>query len=609
MLVNVGSLDCATPEAPILSLIKDPLSATPDASTVCDLSPQLQDYFFVFVAYNPSDNKIYVNEVRNFVTSKIWKLDVGLPGDIACPAVIPLEPTYVVGYTINNFEFDNSGNLWAIRNYDHTTGQCIIENLELTDGSVISGKVLQFPEGHFPTDIGSGDLAILPNGRFFATLGRDSSQLYEIKNYNGGSGNATADFLKTMPSNTFGLAYINGELEVTGTNSLDSCYYFDYDISSNSLGEKKLFQNGQSPIDNTSFSPVVGITKELTGVTKVNENTADIVYEMYVQNMGNAILQNINVADNLETVFGAGNVSNVSTNFAAGYNVPGLVLNSDYNGITDINLLGPGQTLTNETSATGNYFFKIDIHCRVTNLKTDTIYYNSAIATCIIGSSLSQTLINVTDTSNNGPASVIDPNMNGRPNEPGENIPTPFDWKKILLPVNFINVHANLQHANALIQWQIATPVTEANNFEVQYSVDGINWKVLSQIKITDRNQNVYQAEQTNIPAGNVYYRIKQIDNNGFYVFSKIVMLNNTIKNNFTIYPNPANNYINIDRAYNQNKNATIELFNAVGQKLLSKKILTSSEKIQTANFPDGTYLLKLIDNDEVRTYKIIIKH
>jgi len=609
VLVNVGSRDCATPEAPILSLIKNPFSVTPDASTVCDLSAQLQDYFFVFVAYNPSDNKIYVNEVRNFINSKIWKLDIGLPGDIACPASIPIEPTYIVNYTINNFEFDNSGNLWAIRNYDPATGQCIIENTELANGSVISGKILQFPEGHFPTDIGSGDLAILPNGRFFATLGRDPSQLYEIKNYNGGTGNATADFLQAMPSNTFGLAYLNGELEITGTNSLDSCYYFDYDISSNTLVEKKLFQNGQSAIDNTSISPVVGITKELTNVTKVNDNTADIVYEMYVQNMGNAILQNINIADNLENAFGAGNVSNVSTNFVPGYNVPGLILNSDYNGITDTDLLGPGQTLTNETSATANYFFKIDIHCRVTNLRIDTIYYNSAIASCIIGSSLSQTLINVTDSSNNGPASVIDPNMNGRPNEPGENIPTPLDWKKIILPVSFINVHATVQNTNAIIQWQIAAPAIDANKFEVQYSVDGINWETVNQIKITDRNQTIYQVEQTNIPSGNVYYRIKQIDNNGFYIFSKIVMLNNKTKNSFTIYPNPANNFISIDKGYSENKNVTIELFNAVGQKLFDKRILTSSEKIQTAGFPNGTYLLKLIDNDEVKTYKIIIKH
>jgi hypothetical protein len=199
--------------------------------------------------------------------------------------------------------------------------------------------------------------------------------------------------------------------------------------------------------------------------------------------------------------------------------------------------------------------------------------------------------------------------MNGNPNERGENIPTPLDWKKIILPVNFINVHASLQQANAIIQWQIAAPVIDANKFEVQYSVDGVNWKIFNQVKITDQNQTIYQAEQTNIPTGNIYYRIKQIDDNGFYVYSKIVMLNNTIKNNFTVYPNPANNYINVDKAYSQNKNATIELFNAVGQKLLSKQLLTSSEKIQTANLPNGSYLLKLIDNDEVKTYKIVIKH
>ena len=103
VLVNVGSLDCARPDKATLSLIKNPLTGSPEAYANCDLTAQLPDYYFVFGAYNPSDNKIYINDTRNFAFSKVWKLDVGLPGDLTCPPQIPINPTYILNYTIINF--------------------------------------------------------------------------------------------------------------------------------------------------------------------------------------------------------------------------------------------------------------------------------------------------------------------------------------------------------------------------------------------------------------------------------------------------------------------------------------------------------------------------
>ncbi len=607
LLVNVGSNGCAVPTAPIFSLIKDPLSASPTELTNCNMTLQLPSYYFVFIAYNPSDNKIYINDTRNSDISKLWMLDMGLPGNIACPAVIPTEPTYTLNYSINNFEFDNSGKLWAIANYDPALGQCSIIQYEITTGSVISSKTLQFPTGNFPSDIGAGDLAILPNGRLFATLGREPSRLYEITNYNGGAGNATAMHLQSMPSNTFGIAYLNGQLEITGTNSVDSCYYFDYNISENILGEKKLFQNGQAPIDNTSISPVIGITKQITSAVKVNNNTADIVYEVYVKNMGNAIIQNINIVDDLGKVFGPSNVSNVSANLVAGYNAPGLTLNSGYNGITNTNVLNTGQNLVNQTSSSENYFFKVEIKCRVTNLQTNIIYYNSAISTGNIGAGAS--LLNTTDSSNNGAATLIDPNNNGIANELGENVPTPFNWAAIV-PVKFINATADLiNNTSILIKWQIATPVINANRFEIEYSTNGSAWKLLSQINITDIHQRFYQTEHQQIPTGTLYCRIKQIDNNGLFTYSKIIMSGTNFKNSISFFPNPANNYIKIDRGNSSGGKIQVEILNTFGQKLLSKKINTSSEELSTTHLPNGSYILKLMDPAEVKTYKIIIQH
>lgn len=607
LLVNFGSSNCYNVDAPVFSLIKNPLSLSPSLLTNCDLAAQLPDFFNVFIAYNPKNNKIYVADIRSGTETKIWVLDMGLPSNIACP-VIPLSPTYSYSYISNNFEFDNNGDLWSFSNYDVTTGQCNMDKFDVNSGQVINTRVLQFPAGNFPTSINSGDLTILPNGRMFATLGSSPSRLYEINNYSSTTTNASATYLQTMPNNCYGIAYLNGQLEVTGIDFSGTCYYFDYTISTNTLGIQKPFQIGQGPIDNSSLTPSVGVTKQLINATKVNSNTANLSYEIYVKNIGNVIINDINITEDLGAVFGAANVSNVRISFVAGANNGGLTLNPSYNGTTITNLLNTGQNLPNQTLSNTDYYFKVLVKCRVTNLNPATIYLNSAIGTGTIGNSGNGSLINVADSSNNGTEAATDPNNNGNAGEVDENVPTPFNFST--LPVRFVNVAATLNNkTSATIKWVVATPTINAEKFEVEYSTDGNSWIPLAEIKIMNSNQANFQFTHQQIPQGNLYYRIKQTDNDGSYVYSRIVLLRNKATGNYVIFPNPANNYIQVSAPYYSNGKTGIELLDATGRKIISKQMLSSTEEINTALLPDGTYFLKLVHNEEVKMHKVLVVH
>jgi len=608
ILVNFGSANCYNAGAPSFSLINNPLSISPSLLSSCDFTGKLPDFFSVFIAYNPKSNKVYVADVRSGTDTKIWVLDMGLPSNISCP-VIPVAPTYSYSYVSNNFEFDNNGDLWSLSNYNVNTGQCNMDKFDVTTGNVINTRVLQFPAGNFPTSISSGDLTILPNGRMFATLGSTPSRLYEINNYSSTSTNATATYLQTLPKDCFGIAYLNGQLEVTGIDFSSLCYYFDYDISTNTLGIQKPFQISQGPIDNSSITPSIGATKQLVNVVKVNGNTADLTYELFVKNLGNVILNNINATDDLGRVFGAANVSNVSTAFVPGANIGELILNPAYNGTSITNLLNAGQNLPNQTSINSDYYFKILIECRVTNLNGATTYLNSAIGTGTIGNTGNSSLIHVADSSNNGSSIEVDPNNNGNAGEPGENNPTPFNFGT--LPVRFLNVAAFLNNkTTATVNWTVATPAINAEKFVVEYSEDGSTWTTLTQVKITNANQANYQFTHQLITAGNIYYRIRQVDNDGSYVYSRIVLLHNKPNsNNYVVFPNPANNYIQVSAPYYTNEKTTIEMYDATGRKISSKEMITSSEEINTAHLPNGTYLLKLLHNDEVKTQKVLVVH
>lgn len=601
VLVNFGGPTCST-SPPGFFLIKDPFAATSTVMTSCDLSKQLPDFYNVFVAYNPKNNKIYIADIRTGET-QIWIMDVGLPGSVTCPATIPVTPDHTYSYVSNNFEFDNNGDLWSFSNYDLANGQCSIDKFDVNTGEVLNTRILQFPQDHFPTSITSGDLTILPNGRMFATLGSDKSQLYEITNYNN-SGAATATWLKTLPENCFGIAYLNGMLEITGFNAF-GCYYYKYDLSNATLSAGTSFQNGQAPIDNTSFSPALGTTKQLLTATYDNNN-ATVTYEIFVRNMGNTILNDINVTEDLQATFGAGKVSNVHAAFVNGANPAGLTLNGAYNGTTVTSLLSGGQQLPNSNSGNNDYFFKIRVSCTVSNPDKNKIYYNSAIGKAIINNAVDP--IYVTDSSNNGNETMVDPNNDGNASGVNENIPTPFSLNS--LPVKFLNVSAQLvSGTSAVVSWKVATPVTDAGYFEPEYSTDAVNFKTLDKVDITDIHQSSYHIRQNNLPAGRIYYRIKQTDADGSFVYSKIVLVetkNSTAA--YQVFPNPAKESFSVIAAGNFNK-ANIVLFDAAGRQLRTIMMTGNIETVNTGNLPNGTYLLRITSSSETTTRKLVIKH
>lgn len=433
LLVNLGSSTCSNPDAPTFGIINNPLTTTPSLLADCNLQPQLINYQNAFIAYNPVNNEIYVADITTPNLTKIWILNVGLPDSITCPATIPVTPTFLFHDVLNNFEFDKNGNLWAFGNYNLLTGTCTLSNVSLAEDTIISSTTVQFPAGHYPTNIGDGDIVVLPDGRIFTTLGASPSQLYEITNYIGVP-TTNATYLQTMPANCYGIANLNGNLEVSGTDFASNCYYYEYNIANNTLSTQRPFQDGLSPIDNTAIVPAVGATKQLVNVTPISGTIANVTYEIYVKNMGNVILNNINATDNLGTIFGAGNVSNVTVSFVPGANNAGLALNPNYDGVTDITLLAPGQQLPNQILTDSNYYFEVVIKCTINNLEPGKTYYNTAITSASIGSGSSLDIIS--DSSNNGPPSSLDPNNNNSPADTGENTPTPLIWSAGLIPCN-----------------------------------------------------------------------------------------------------------------------------------------------------------------------------
>ena len=74
----------------------------------------------------------------------------------------------------------------------------------------------------------------------------------------------------------------------------------------------------------------------------------------------------------------------------------------------------------------------------------------------------------------------------------------------------------------------------------------------------------------------------------------------------FVVYPNPATSHITINPLNNSSENIDVEFFDLYGQKLVSLKQTDPKIPIDIANFPNGTYILTVSNNDITQRTKII---
>ena len=82
-----------------------------------------------------------------------------------------------------------------------------------------------------------------------------------------------------------------------------------------------------------------------------------------------------------------------------------------------------------------------------------------------------------------------------------------------------------------------------------------------------------------------------------------ILGVGDNVLNGVSIYPNPANSVLNIANA----ENASIEVFNMLGQSLYSKSNISLNEQINVSHLTEGTYFVKIANGEAVKTSKFIV--
>ncbi len=171
------------------------------------------------------------------------------------------------------------------------------------------------------------------------------------------------------------------------------------------------------------------------------------------------------------------------------------------------------------------------------------------------------------------------------------------------LPVTLTNFAANWNNNTVALSW---TTEQEFNSdkFIVEKSSDGANWQVMAIVNAAGNSITTKKYTASDAQPGQVnYYRLKQVDLNAVYVYSKVIRMSSDARTTTSVkvFPNPVVANATITTNSNTSQSVKIKVYNNAGMmvKELSRQLVTGTNNIDIPNvntLSNGFYIVSVED-------------
>ena len=183
-----------------------------------------------------------------------------------------------------------------------------------------------------------------------------------------------------------------------------------------------------------------------------------------------------------------------------------------------------------------------------------------------------------------------------------------------LLPVEFIEFQAIASDNDAVLTWQTAQE-SDNKGFEIEMKNDaGVFSKIgFVQGAGTSFEPQSYRFVSPNHDAGIYYFRLRQIDENGHFIYSEVRTLVIGGSHQLSVYPNPANDQMNFEITQSSEQVLNLEIFNSTGLAIakVTEVYAKGNFKIpfKTSELPTGIYFYHLLANSFAEKGRFVVKH
>lgn len=196
-----------------------------------------------------------------------------------------------------------------------------------------------------------------------------------------------------------------------------------------------------------------------------------------------------------------------------------------------------------------------------------------------------------------------------------------------IIPVELVSFAAEQYNNNILLKWSTASEINN-KGFEIERTSSSgfsiVNLTSLSQYWETigfvegsgsTTETRYYTFSDYNLPSGKYHYRLKQIDFDGSFSYSRVVE-SEIFPGDFEVqqnYPNPFNASTLIEFYVPEQSNVTVQVYNTLGEKIQETNYGLSNPGFNKLNLnflslPSGTYFYRLIAAGQNQNYSAIKK-
>ena len=185
------------------------------------------------------------------------------------------------------------------------------------------------------------------------------------------------------------------------------------------------------------------------------------------------------------------------------------------------------------------------------------------------------------------------------------------------LPITLTEFRGSSQENNIILNW---TTATENNNkgFEIQRSQDGTNWTTLGFVNGggNSNQERKYTYTDNNLLPNLYHYRLKQVDQDGKFEYSRIVTIKLQGKKVFELgqnWPNPFRGKTFVSFNLAEKRRVTLTLFDTRGKliKTLLNETMEAGSHVIDLNLqtlPGGVYYYKIVAGDFTDVKKMIVR-
>ncbi|WP_123985228.1 T9SS type A sorting domain-containing protein [Taibaiella soli] len=165
------------------------------------------------------------------------------------------------------------------------------------------------------------------------------------------------------------------------------------------------------------------------------------------------------------------------------------------------------------------------------------------------------------------------------------------------LALTWVSFDGRAVNENAELTWATADEKNTAT-FDIEHSTDGASFERVATIAAKGTGNNTYDFTDINTANGANYYRLKQVDNDGSFQYSKVVKVNigkETAAATVNFYPNPAKDVLNIATT----GDVMVAIFNMNGVNVATQEV-NGNGQITVSNLPEGMYICRVANANGV---------